>query len=65
MQMRNYQQGFEVATSSAQVDLMIAELEVIVGRLEDDLSEGRAADRECADALHSLRLRAEELFRDY
>ena len=43
------------------VDLM-AELESIVGRLEDDLREGRGAESGCADQLHRLRLCAERLF---
>jgi len=42
-------------------DLM-AELESIVGRLEDDLREGRGAESGCADQLHRLRLCAERLF---
>lgn len=42
-------------------DLM-AELESIVGRLECDLREGRAAEPSCAEDLHRLRLSAERLF---
>ena len=64
MQMQRCQQtGSEAPTSGAQVDLMIAELELIVERLEADLSRGRATDFRCAQVLHSLHLRAEELFR--
>jgi hypothetical protein len=42
-------------------DLM-AELDSIVGRLESDLRDGRAADLRCADDLHRLRVRAECFF---
>jgi len=43
---------------------LIAELELIVRSIEADLEAGRATDRESANRLHRLRLRAEELFRD-
>lgn len=62
---QDHEAGYEAAIDTAsQIDTLMAELEVIVRSIEADLEAGRATDRESANRLHRLRLRAEELFRD-
>ena len=62
---QDHEAGHEATIDTAlQLDTLIAELELIVRSIEADLEAGRATDRESANRLHRLRLRAEELFRD-
>ncbi len=62
---QDHEAGYEATIDTAsQIGALIAELELIVRSIEADLEAGRATDRESANRLHRLRLRAEELFRD-